>query len=200
MAIRVLILLLFASALYAEVKVRDGQISADLKSEPLTQVLENLKKQTNMKLIVDEGIAGKTVSASFQNLPIALALKKILEGTGINYAVLSGPEGEPQRIFIGGSTSPGAPPKPLDNRPVGNRGVVTPVPAPPPPPIPQQQQQPPQQDGRQREQPQIKPLIPGGVNVPTGGGFVPNQPKSEQSPDHQQQQTEQPPEDENDEE
>ncbi|MCI0412174.1 STN domain-containing protein [bacterium] len=193
MAIRILILLLFACSLYADVKVEGGRISADLKSEPLTQVLDRLKTETNVKLFVDEGIAGKTVSANFQDLPVAMALKKILEGTGINYAVLAGADGEPQSVFIGGSTSLGSSPKRLDNRPVGNRGVVTPVPPPPPPPIPEP-------DGRQPVQPQIKPLTPGTVNVPTGGGFVPNQQKSDQPPEGEQQQQPQQLDENNDEE
>jgi hypothetical protein len=182
MAIRILVLLLFASALYADVKVEWDRISVDLKSVPLSQVLENLKKQTHIKLIVDDGVAGKPISANFQNLPVAMGLKKILEGTGINYAVLAGADGEPQSIFIGGSTALGAPPKRLDSRPVGNRGVVTPVPPPPPPPVPQPA------DSRSPDQPQIKPLTPGTINVPTGGGFVPNQPKTGQPAE-----TEQPP-------
>ncbi len=181
MAIRILVLLLFASLLHAEVKVVDGRITADLKSEPLTQVLDQMKTQTKMKLFVDDGVSGKTVSAKFQDLTIAMALKKILEGTGINYAVMSGGEGEPQSVFIGSSAALGSTPKRLDGRPVGNRGVVQPVPPPPPPPIPQP-------DGRPLEQPQIKPLTPGTVNVPTGGGFVPNQPKPEQPTEADQQQ------------
>jgi hypothetical protein len=194
MAIRILVLLLFASALYADVKVEGDRISVDLKSQPLTQVLENLKTQTHLKLMIDDGIAGKTVSASFQNLPVAMALKKILEGTGINYAVLADAEGKPQSVFIGASAALGAPPKRLDSRPVGNRGVVTPVPPPPPPPIPQPT------DGRPVEQQQIKPLTPGTVNVPTGGGFVPNQPKPEQPPETEQPQQQQQDDDNNNEE
>ena len=180
MAIRILVILLFASTLYADVKVEGDRISVDLKSAPLTQVLDRLKTQTRIKLLIDDGIAGKTVSANFQNLPVAMALKKILEGTGINYAVLADADGQPQSVFIGGSAALGAPPKRLDSRPVGNRGVVTPVPPPPPPPVPQPT------DGRPVEQPQVKPLTPSSVNVPTGGGFVPDQPKSQQPPETEQ--------------
>jgi hypothetical protein len=175
MVYRVACILLLATLAHADLNVRDGRVSADLQSQPLTQVLERLKAQTNMKMVVDEGITGKTVSAKFQNLPVGLALKKILEGTGINYAVLGGADGQPQSVFIGGSTRPGAPPRRLDSRPVGNRGVVTPVNPPPPPPLPIQQ------DLRQQEQPQQnRPQVPPPVNVPTGGGFVPEQPKTEQ--------------------
>jgi hypothetical protein len=180
---RVLILSLITGTLCAEVRVRDGRVSADLQSQPLMQVLERLKEQTNMKMVIDGGIAGKTVSASFQDLSVGLALKKILEGTGINYAVLAGPDGEAQSVFIGGSSPPGSPPRRLDNRPVQNRGVVTPVPAPPPP--------------GQTQQPALVPVAPQQrqqappVNVPTGGGFVPQQPATEPMTEDEQQQEQQ---------
>jgi hypothetical protein len=182
MVLRILAILLLATFAFADVQVREGRMSAEIKSQPLTQVLERLKAQTNMRLVMDDGIAGKNISASFQDLPIALGLKKLLEGTGINYVVLANTDGKPESIFIGGSTKPGAPPRQLDNRPVGNRGVVAPVPPPPPAPISPA----PQPAVRQPEQ-ERKPALPP-VNVPTGGGFVPEQGKPQQNPDQNQQQ------------
>jgi len=178
-----LVCVLLSSFAYADVQVRDGLISAELQSEPLTQVLDRLKAQTDVNLLIDEGITGKMISASFQDLPVALAFKKMLEGTGINYVVLAGADGEPKSIFIGASSRPGAAPQRLDNRPVNNRGVVTPVN--PPIPIPQREI---------RTQPELKGYNPG-VNVPTGGGFVPETPKTDQQPDQDQQQQEENPDD-----
>lgn len=173
MTIRILLILLLASFAYADVKVQDGRISADLQSQPLSRVLDHLRSHTSIRMVVDEGIGNKTVSARFQDLPIGLALKKLLEGTGINYVVLADADGEPESVFIGSSSRPGAPPRRLDNRPVGNRGVVSPVPPPPPPPPPA--------PGPEMKQPeaQPKPQMPG-TNIPTGGGFTPAQPVVEQ--------------------
>jgi len=177
-----LVLFLFSVTVYADVQVHDGLISVDLQSQPLTQVLDRLKSQTDLHLFIDEGLAGKTISASFQNLPVAVALKKMLEGTGINYVVLAGPKGEPESVFVGGSSRPGSAPRPLDNRPVNGRSVVTPVN--PPGPIPQ-----PARDTRpNRQNREYNP----GVNVPTGGGFVPQTPQPEQEQDQEQQQEENP--------
>ena len=195
---RILLLMLITGVLHADVKVRDGRVSADLQSQPLNQVLDQLKKQTNMRMVVDEGISGKTVSASFQDLPVGSALKKILEGTGINYAVLAGADGQPQSVFIGGSSRPGAPPRRLDSRPTGNRGVVSPVPSPAQPPIQHQpeawQKQQPQQLQQQQQQQQSLPerYLPPASNVPTGGGFVPEQPKMDAPPEIREDQQQEP--------
>ena len=165
---------------FADVQVRDGLVTADIQSQPLTQVLDRLKAQTDVHLLIDDGVEGKTVSANFQDLPVASALKKILEGTGINYAVLAGENGELESIFIGGSTTPGAAPRKIDNRPVTTRGVVSPVsPAMPPPPPPQENR--PQQRGYNPN-----------TNVPTGGGFVPASPQTQPPNPDQQPQQEQP--------
>ena len=202
MVARILLVMLFAGILHADVKVQDGRVSADLKSQPLSQVLDQLKRQINMRMVVDEGISGKTVSASFQNLPVGLALKKLLEGTGINYAVLAGGDGQPQSVFIGGSSRPGAPPRRLDNRPTGNRGVVSPVPPPPSPSQPPIQQQPDalqrqQQMQQQQQQPLPEKSLSPALNVPTGGGFVPQQNGVDTPPEiREDQQQESPPDDE----
>jgi hypothetical protein len=180
MTTRVFLLFLFiTSAVYADVQIHDGLISAEIQSEPLTQVLDRFRAQSDIKLLIDEGIAGKTISASFQNLPVASAFKKMLEGTGINYVVLAGTNGKPDSIFIGASSQPGTAPRSLDNRPVNGRGMVNPVN--PPIPVPQAQPQP---DARPQEN---KPYNPN-VNIPTGGGFVPEIPKTDQPQDQEQQQ------------
>jgi len=163
------ILLISATMAYADVNVTQGKISANVTSEPLRQVVDVLKQKTEIRFSVEEDVAGQMVSANFQDLPVAAAIKKLLEGTGINYAVLGDANGDPETVFIGNSERPGSPggsaPNPAMSMPA--RGVVTPVQPLPPqmnPPV-----QPPQTPVDQKT-PQQRP--PGG-NVPTGGGFVP---------------------------
>jgi hypothetical protein len=162
---------------FADIQVQNGLVSAELQSQPLMQVLDRLKAQTDIHLVIDDGVPGRTISASFQDLPVAMALKKMLEGTGINYAVLAGNDGTPDSVFISVSSHPGAPPRRLDNRPITSRSVVTPVN--PPAPVPQAQPE------NRRPNPETRGYNPN-VNVPTGGGFAPQSPQSQQ-PQNQEQ-------------
>ena len=165
-----LFLLCCSTFVYASVDVRNGKVSASLSSEPLDSVLESLRQQTQVKFSIQEGIGGQQISANFENLPLAAAIKKMLEGTGINFVILGNKEGEPESVFIGVSERPGAPPRRIDNRPPQNRGgVVTPV-APLPPEMPRR--------------PEVSPVPvqkrepPTEVDVPTGGGYMPQSVKS----------------------
>lgn len=133
------LLALFSIPAFAEINVRDGKITANFTSQTLGQAIETIKQQSGIQINVDESVANETVSANFKDLPLAAGIKKLLEGTGINYAVIAGADGVPSAVLISGSEKPGAPPKKLDTRPVNAspvpaRSVVTPI-NPTPPPI-----------------------------------------------------------------
>lgn len=173
--------MLVSSVAFAEVEVQDGKISADISGQPLRQVLQTLKQNTSITFSVDDEITGQTISASFKDLPVAAGIKKLLEGTGINYVVMADANGDPTSVFLGKSEKPGAPPKKLDTRPVTNmpnRGVVTPV-------VPQQSEQ--QRvnpagkavgrpGGNQNQNPNQNPPAGTGmgttIEIPTAGSFV----------------------------
>lgn len=131
-------LLVFLSAplAFAGVEVEQNKMSANVNSEPLRGIVDHLKRQSGIAVTLDDSVAAERVTANFKDLTIAAGIKKMLEGTGINYAVIAEGHGKPTAVFIGSSEKPGAAPKKLDARPVVNRGVVTPV----APPIPQVQQ------------------------------------------------------------
>lgn len=132
------LLALFAVPAFAEINVRDGKITAIFTSQTIGQAVQTIKEQSGIQINVDENVANESVSANFKDLPLAAGIKKLLEGTGINYAVIAGSDGVPSAILISGSEKPGTPPKKLDTRPVAAapvpaRSVVTPVnPSPPP--------------------------------------------------------------------
>jgi type II secretory pathway component GspD/PulD (secretin) len=132
------LLALFSIPAFAEINVRDGKITANFTSQTIGQAVQTIKEQSGIQINVDESVANESVSANFKDLPLAAGIKKLLEGTGINYAVIAGSDGVPSAILISGSEKPGAPPKKLDTRPVAAapvpaRSVVTPVnPSPPP--------------------------------------------------------------------
>lgn len=165
---RLWLLMAFLSAplAFGEVQVQQNKMSANVNSEPLRGIVDHLKRQSGIRVTLDDSVAAERVTANFKDLSIAAGIKKMLEGTGINYAVLSEGEGKPTAVFIGSSEKPGAGPKKLDARPVVNRGVATPV----APPIPQVQQPMP------TPIPQTGGAIQGGAIQPfpgtvTGGGM-----------------------------
>lgn len=165
---------------FADVAIKDGKMSAEFEAQPLQQVLDTLRTQTNVTFSIEEGIGSTQVSASFQDLPIAEGIKKMLEGTGVNYAVIGGPNGEPESIFIGNSSKAGVT---AGARPAPYRGsIVQPVQPiqPPPQPIYTQpdmvnnpdpnQQQKPVPPGWQRKMDQKNQMMQNAL-PPTGGGY-----------------------------
>lgn len=178
----VLFILLAASSLvFADIAVKDGMVTADLQAEQLHSVITQIGTAAGMQTSIDSSAANELVYANFKDMPIGAAIRKLLEGTDINYAVIGGADGKPTAIFISRSESPGTAPKRLDTRPLNaapQRGVVQPMSPPPMPnnmpagnvrdPRAQGQPQPQQQPGDQ------KPNSPyGGANntVPTAGSF-----------------------------
>lgn len=141
------LLALFSLPAFADINVRNGKISANFTSQPLSQAVQTIRQQSGIQINIDENVANETVSANFKDLPLAVGIKKLLEGTGINYAVIAGADGVPSAVLISGSEKPGSPPKKLDTRPVTtpatyqNRGVVTPINPTPPPQTPTPQPQ-----------------------------------------------------------
>jgi hypothetical protein len=151
LAILILGMVSFAAA---DVTVSNGMMSAEINSQSLQTVI-----QAQCTFSVDDSVRTSPVTASFQNLPIAEGIKKLLEGTGINYAVIGDSSGELQSIYIGSSERPGAPGQKLDTRPVNNRSVTQPVYRP-------------QQQYQQQQQPQAQPDANRGNN-PNEGRSVP---------------------------
>jgi hypothetical protein len=163
------VLLLTPAFLFANLQVENGRMTVDLNSESLSNVLDALQQQTGMKVSVEADVGNQSISASFQNLPVAVGIKKMLEGTGINYVVIGDGQGG-MFLFIGSSEKPGGAPRILDARTpaMPGRGVVQPVnPMPPMPP-------PPQTAPATKQDNQKKGQASPPVSVPTGGGFVPN--------------------------
>jgi hypothetical protein len=187
----------------SELIIENGRISANFTSQPLGQTVRTISKQTGVQIHIDDEVAGESVSANFKDLPLAIGIKKLLEGTGINYAVISNGNAMPTAILISASEKPGAPPKKLDTRPTSipanypNRSVVTPVnPTPPPPAQPGgrgDMKQPGQQNSGsaanpnqpQQQQP-FQPVMPkfDPNNIPTAGTLVPSATPTMPQPDN----------------
>ncbi len=169
------LLALFSLPAFADINVRNGKITANFTSQPLSQAIQTIRQQSGIQINIDESVANEIVSANFKDLPLAIGIKKLLEGTGINYAVIAGADGVPSAVLISGSEKPGSPPKKLDTRPVTtppthqNRGVVTPINPTPPPQTPVVTGNPPN--------PGTKETRPAAAGVATSGA-----PKANQQP------------------
>jgi len=175
---------LVSACCFAGVTVQNGEVSADFNSQPLRQILDTIKQETNIKIVMDDSVASTPVSAKFENLPVASAIRKMLEGTGINYIVLTDADGSPDRLLISGSEKPGSAPKRLDTRPLSpaGRGVVAPVVLPPAVPMPGQVINP---NPGQKQAPGLQKKMDMNSTIPTAGGAgTPNQNNNNQTPNN----------------
>jgi type II secretory pathway component GspD/PulD (secretin) len=194
----IVVFLLVSISAFAEVQVRDGKVTAKIQSELLRDVVNQIGTQAGITVSIDDSIGRDMVYANFEGLTVGAAIRKLLEGTDVNFAVIGNADGSPTAIFVSRSSSPGAPPKKLDARPVTSpgRGVVQPM---SPPPNPTPVRQPPitvstpnnnnpaaaaDALNRMEKKPDQKPAVPtAGDLVPTAGSFTgppPNQPNQPQ--------------------
>jgi len=79
------------------VEFNDGLLSIRCADAPLGGLLEQIKAATGMTLIL-EGVAADTrLTADVQAQPASLALQRLLEGTGVDYALVM-ERSDPRRV------------------------------------------------------------------------------------------------------
>lgn len=91
MRIRILGLLLLAtSPLCAEVEIRvaGDRVSLHAVSAPVSEILDSLARHTGMRLIYDAPRPRQALSATLENRTPAEAVLSVLEGLGLNYALV----------------------------------------------------------------------------------------------------------------
>jgi hypothetical protein len=89
-----------------EIRVEKGLVSIDAHEAPLSEVLDQLGRQTGMKLVYEAGRPHQIVSASIAGLPPPVALTKLLEGLGVGYGFSLDPTGtRVQTLIISGVTA-----------------------------------------------------------------------------------------------
>jgi hypothetical protein len=96
---------LFCSLAFAEVRISNGKMTIAVINQRLDKVIDTLRKQSDIQFYVDQSVIDQSICADFQNLSVGRGIKKMLEGTGINYAVLAR-NGQAKAIFIGASQKP----------------------------------------------------------------------------------------------
>jgi hypothetical protein len=134
MAIRLALALVILGcpALHAEVEVRltGERVSIRAASAPLAEVLDRLARTTGMRVVYDGAVPRQMLTATLEDRAPEEAVHSVLEGLGLNYAVVMDPSGArvDQLLILGAASA------------VAQRSVPTPAtPQRPPRPIPDQQ-------------------------------------------------------------
>jgi hypothetical protein len=102
----------------AEVSYTGGLLTVRCNEIPLSQVFEQIQTQTAMELILEDSIKATRLTANLEAQPVYLALERLLEGSGVNYAMSFDPQDWTRvtKIFIGsGGESPSPPSAPQAN-------------------------------------------------------------------------------------
>jgi hypothetical protein len=104
-----------AAAAQAEINVRStaGRVDVHAKAAPLTDVLDRLSRQIGMKVVYEGLPPRQLVTATLEGRTPAEAVLGILEGMGLNYALVLDPSGTSvQTLLMAGAAGPGTPPPP----------------------------------------------------------------------------------------
>jgi hypothetical protein len=131
MAVRlaVALVILGCTSARAEVEVRlaGERVSIRAAAAPLAEVLERLARTTGMRVIYDGAVPRQTLTATLEDRAPEEAVHSVLEGLGLNYAVVMDPSGArvDQLLILGAASA------------VAQRSAPTPAtPQRPPRPVP----------------------------------------------------------------
>ena len=120
------VVVLFATSLGAQsvsVSQRNGLVTIQCDNAPLSSVFEQLEQQAGIELILEDSVKSKRLTANLADVPLAMAVSRLLEGVGVNYAVMMDPTnwGQVNKVFVGAGGG-GA------GRPLPPRGAPAPEP------------------------------------------------------------------------
>jgi hypothetical protein len=117
---------LLAPAARAEVEVRvsDERVDVTATAAPLADVLDQLARQIGMEIVYDGQPPRQHVTLALEDRSPAEAVQGILEGQGLNYALLADPSGRRVQTLLlagpvgkGSGTPPARPAAPRARRP-----------------------------------------------------------------------------------
>ena len=98
-----------SASLHAEVTVHAaaGRVDVTAKAAPLAEVLDRLARQTGMKVVYEGAAPRQLVSVSLLGRSPAEAVHDLLEGQGLNYALLGDSAGTGvQTLLMTGTPAP----------------------------------------------------------------------------------------------
>jgi hypothetical protein len=82
----------------------EGLVSIDCNNASLASVFESIERATGVELILEDEVKSKRLTANLNAVPLAMAIQRLLEGTGVNYIVMMDPAdwGRVAKVFLGG--------------------------------------------------------------------------------------------------
>ena len=96
-----------------------GLVSISCQNAPLSAVFELLEEVTGVELILEDAVKSAKLSADLSDVPLAMAIQRLLEGNGVNYAVMMDPRdwGRVDKVYVGaGGGAPARRPAPPPRR------------------------------------------------------------------------------------
>ena len=87
-----------------QVSQREGLVTIQCKDAPLSGVFERIKAETGIELTLEDEVKSKRLSANLTDLPLPMAVARLLEGIGVNYIVMMDPSdwARVDKVFVGG--------------------------------------------------------------------------------------------------
>lgn len=105
----------------------NGLLTIHCNNATLSSVFETIEQLAGVELILEDAVKSKRLTASFEAVPVAMAVQRLLDGGGVNYAVMMDPNdwGRVNKVFVGAggggparSAAPARrppPPEPVDD-------------------------------------------------------------------------------------
>src|SRR5262245_10901851 len=101
-----------------DVKLKAGRVDVKATAAPVAEILERLARQTGMKVVYDGLPPRQVVTATLQDRTVPEAILGILEGLGLNYALVMDSAGtKVETLLMAGAGGPGAAPPPAASFP-----------------------------------------------------------------------------------
>lgn len=167
----------FASASFASaevvIKTANGRLDLRANTSPLSEVLDQLSRQTGMKVVYEGPIPRQLVTVALERRTPAEAVLALLEGLGLNYALVMDRTGSRVQTLLMEGAAPSAPVSAAPAAP--SRPAFTPTRvAPPPASSPDTVEEPETEEPPGEDEPAANPrLRPGPPVVPPAGAQPP---------------------------
>jgi hypothetical protein len=102
-----------------DVRVNGDRVSLQAVSAPVAEILEGIARRTGMRLTYDAPLPRQTLSAAFEDRTPAEAVLSVLEGLGLNYALVMDGSGTrvDQLLILGTASASASLPTAGPNRP-----------------------------------------------------------------------------------